>query len=37
MGGATKIKTLFGAMPNLIALADEALSLSVGVPLDQET
>ena len=35
-GGALQIKAIFGGLNNLIALADEALSLSIGAPVEQE-
>ena len=34
MGGMMTIKNLFGSLDNLVILADEALSLSVGTPTD---
>lgn len=36
VGGIWRVKELFGTLDRLIALADEALALSAGTPLDEE-
>ncbi|MBW4693866.1 MAG: DEAD/DEAH box helicase family protein [Lyngbya sp. HA4199-MV5] len=36
MGGMMTIKNLFGSLENLLALVDEALALSVGLPVVEE-
>jgi len=36
VGGVHRIKSLFGGLDNLITLANEAMTLSFGLPVDQE-
>ncbi len=36
VGGIWRVKELFGTLDKLIALADEALALSAGTPIDEE-
>jgi len=36
VGGVHRIKSLFGGLDNLITLANEAMTLSIGLPVDQE-
>ena len=36
LGGVVKIKALFGRLDNLVSLADEALTLSVGAPIPED-
>lgn len=36
-GGLPRIKALFGGLDKLLALADEALSLEIGTPIEEES
>lgn len=36
IGGSLRIKVLFGNLSNLVTLADEAIALATGIPIDTE-